>query len=118
MTNNTGLMYNTSPLPPYGSRAVIADVPRRNYSLVGNIELTFHSNTEYPATPYNVSFVPDMRSNFFSFHVVQKHQTIVLSRRSGAHLLDGRLAFPHKKNGSYIRATMVPSDQDRTLVEV
>ena len=65
-----------------------------------------HSRTDYPVTLYDVSFVPDLGFNLFSFHVVQEKHEIIL-HKTGAHLLGGRLVFPRKCNGSSLRATRV-----------
>ena len=50
--------------------------------------------------------IPDLGFNLFSFHVVQEKHEIILNK-TGAHLLNGRLVFPRKRNGSSLRATRV-----------
>ena len=72
---------------------------------MGKIDLVFHSRTDYKVTLHNLSFVPDLGFNVFSFHVVQEKHEIVLTK--GAHLLGGRLVFPRRRNGSSLRATTV-----------
>ena len=57
-------------------------------------------------TLHDVSFVPGLGFNLFSFHVVQEKHEIILDK-SGVHLLDGRLVFPRRRNGSSLRATRV-----------
>ena len=47
-----------------------------------------------------------VRLNLFSFHVVQEKDEIILNK-TGAHLLNGRLVFPRKRNGSSLRASRV-----------
>ena len=73
---------------------------------MGKIDLVFHSRTDYQVTLHNVSFVPDLGFNLFSFHVVQEKHEIV-HNKTGAHLLGGRLVFPRRRNGSSLRATRV-----------
>ena len=68
---------------------------------VGKLDLLFHSRTDHPVTLHDVSFVPDLGFNLFSFHVVQEKHEIILSK-TGAHLLGGR-----RSNGSSLRATRV-----------
>ena len=66
----------------------------------------FHSRTDHPVTLHDVSFVPDLSFNLFSFHVVQEKHEIILNK-TGAHLLNGRLVFPCRSNGSSMRAARV-----------
>ena len=66
----------------------------------------FHSRTDHPVTFHDVSFVPDLGFNLFSFHVVQEKHEIILNK-TGAHLLNGRLVLPRRSNGSSPRATRV-----------
>ena len=64
------------------------------------------SRTDHPVTLHDVYFVPDLGFNLFSFHVVQEKHEIILNK-TGAHLLNGRLVFPRRSNGSPLRATRV-----------
>ena len=73
---------------------------------MGKLDLVFHSKTDHPVTLHDVSFLPDLGFNLFSFHVVQEKHEIILNR-TGAHLLSGRLVFPRWSNGSSLRATRV-----------
>ena len=66
----------------------------------------FHSRTDHPVNLHGVSFVPDLGFNLFSFHVVQEKHEIILNK-TGAHLLNGRIVFPRRSNGSSLRATRV-----------
>ena len=61
---------------------------------------------DHPVTLHDVSFVPDLGFNLFLFHVVQEKHEIILNK-TGAHLLNGRLVFPRRSNGSFLRATRV-----------
>ena len=82
-----------------------------HFPLRKNKILLYHSKTEIPSTLYYVSFKPGLGFNIFLFHVIQENYKIVLNR-SVAHLMGGRLTFPHKKNISYVRSTRVPSGQN------
>ena len=73
---------------------------------MGKLDLVVHSRTDRPVTLHDVSFVPELGLNLFSFHVVQEKYEIILNR-TGAHLLGGRLVFPRRSNGSSLRATRV-----------
>ena len=106
MTRNADLMYNTRPPSPHRSRIILGDGSIKNVHFVGKHDLVFHSRTDHPITLHDVSFVPDLGFSLFSFHVVQKKHEMILNR-TGAHLLGGRLVFPHMTNGSSLRATRV-----------
>ena len=73
---------------------------------MGKLDLVFHSRTDHPVTLHDVSFVPDLGFNLFSFYVMQEKHEIILNKTE-AHLLGGRLVFPPKCNGSFLRATRV-----------
>ena len=88
------------------SRTILGDVSIRKVQFVGKLDLVFHSWTDHPVTLHDVSFVPDLGFNLFSFHVVQEKHEITLNK-AGAHLLGGRLVFPRRSNGSSLRATRV-----------
>ena len=70
------------------------------------LDLVFHSRTNHPVTLHDVSFVPDLGFNLFSFHVVQEKNEIILIKTE-AHLLNDRLVFPRRSNGSSLRGTRV-----------
>ena len=70
------------------------------------LDLVFHSRTDHLVTLHDVSFVPELGLNLFSFHVVREKHEISLNR-TGAHLLGGRLVFPPRSNGSSLRASRV-----------
>ena len=106
MTRNADLMYDTKPPSPQRSRIILDDGSIKNVQFVGKVDLVFHSRTDYQVTLHNVSFVPDLGFNLFSFHVVQEKHEIVLNK-TGAHLVGGRLVFPRRRNGSSLRATRV-----------
>ena len=106
MTRSADLMYDTRPPSPHRSRIILGDESIKKVQFVGNIDLVFHSRTDYPVTLHDVLFVPDLGFNLFSFHVVQEKHEIILNK-TGARLLDGRLVFPCRCNGSSLHATRV-----------
>ena len=106
MTRNADRMYDTRAPSPHRSRIILGDGSIRKVQIVGKLDLVFHSRTDHPVTLYNVSFVPDLGFNSFSFHVVQEKHEIILNK-IGAHLLNGRLVLPRRSNGSFLRATRV-----------
>ena len=72
MTRNSNLMYDTRPPPPHRSRIILGDESIKKAQFMGKADLVFYSRADYPVTVYDVSFVPDLGFNLFSFHVVQK----------------------------------------------
>ena len=106
MTRNADMMYDTRPPSPHRSRIILGDGSIRKVQFVGKLDLVFHGRTDHPVTLHDVSFVPDLGFNLFSFHVVQEKREITLNK-AGAHLLNGRLVFPRRSNGSSLRATRV-----------
>ena len=106
MTRNADLMYDTRPPSPHRSRIILGDGSIRKVQFVGKLDLVFHSRTVHPVTLHDVSFVPDLSFNLFSFHVVQEKHDII-PNKTGAHLLNGRLVSPRRSNGSSLRARRV-----------
>ena len=106
MTRNANLMYDTRPPSPHRSRIILGDGSIRKVQFVRKLNLVFHSRTDHPVTLHDVSFVPDLGFNLFSFHVDQEKHEIILNK-TGAYLLGGRLVFPRRSNGSSLRATRV-----------
>ena len=106
MTRSAELMYDTKPPSPHRSRIILGDGSIRKVQFVGKIDLVFHRRADHPVTLHDVSFVPDLGFNLFSFHVVQEKHEIILNK-TRAHLLNGRLVFPRRRNGSSMRATRV-----------
>ena len=75
----------------------------------------FHTRTNHPVTLHDVSFVPDLGFNLFSFHVVQEKHEIILNK-TDAQLLNGRLVFPRRSNGSSLSATREGREHTRARV--
>ena len=99
-------MYGTRPPSLHRSRIILGDGSIRKVQFVGKLDLVFYSRTDHPVTLHDVSFVPDLGFNMFAFHVVQEKHEIILNK-TGAYLLNGRLVFPRRSNGSSQRATRV-----------
>ena len=97
MTRSAELMYDTKPPPLHRSRIILGDGSIRKVQFVGKLDLILHSRTDHPVTLHDVYFVSDLGFNLFSFHVVQEKHEIVLNK-TGAHLLNGRLVFPRRRN--------------------
>ena len=107
MTRNADMMYDTRPPSPHRSTIILGDGSIRKVQFVGKLDMVFHTKTtDHPVTLDDVSFVPDLGFNLFSFHVVQQKHEIILNK-TGAHLLNGRLVFPRRSNRSSMRATRV-----------
>ena len=80
MTRNADLMYDIRPPSPHRSRFILGDGSIRKVQLVGKLDLVFHSRTDHSVTLHDVSSVPDLRFNLFSFHVVQEKHEIILNK--------------------------------------
>ena len=106
MTRSAELMYDTKPPSPHRSRIILGDGSIRKVQRIGKLDVVFHSMTDHLVTLHDVSFVPDLGFNLFSFQVVQEKHEIILNKTE-AHLLNGRLVFPCRRNGSSLRATRV-----------
>ena len=106
MTRNADMMYDTRFPSPHRSRTILGDGSIRQVQFVGKVDLVFHSKIDHPVTLHDVSLVPDLGFNLFSFHVVQEKHEITLNK-TGAHLPNDRLVFPCRSNGSSLRATRV-----------
>ena len=106
MTRNADMMCDTRPPSPHRSRIILGYGSITKVYFFGKLDLVFHSGTDHPVTLHDVSFVPDLGFNFFSFHVVQGKHEIILNK-TGVHLLNGRLVFPRRSNGSSLRAARV-----------
>ena len=52
-------------MDPNRSRIIHGGGSTKEVEFIGKIYLFFQSNTEYPATLYNVSFVPGLGFNLF-----------------------------------------------------
>ena len=73
ITRRADLMYDTRPPPPHRSRIILGDGSIIKLQFVGKIDFVFHSRTDYPVTLYDLSFVPDLGFNLFSFYIVQEN---------------------------------------------
>ena len=104
MTNDACKMYCMRP-PPSGQQEVItSDGTRVRVECVGNIDVVFHGRSDEKITLCDVSYVPGLKFNLFSFHKAQQTHVIILDA-AGAHIMGKNLTFPCEKSGSYLRAT-------------
>ena len=104
MTNDASKMYFMRP-PHFDQKEVItSDGFRLKVECVGNIDVIFHGRSDEPITMIDVSYVPDLKFNLFSFHKAQQTHIIILDA-AGAHIMGKNLTFPCEKGGSYLKAT-------------
>ena len=104
MTNDASKMYCMRP-PHFDQKEVIAsDDTRLKGECVGNIDVIFHGRSDEPVTMIDVSYVPDLKFNMFSFHKAQQMHVIILDA-AGAHIMGKNLTFSCEKGESYLRAT-------------
>ena len=101
MTNDTSCVGH--PLPDQ-REVITSDGTRLRIECVGNIEAVFHGRSEEQITLCDVSYVPDLRFNLFSFHKAQQTHFII-SDAAGAQIVAENLTFPCEKSGLYIRAS-------------
>ena len=80
MTRSAESMYDTKPPSPHRSKIILGDGSIRKVQFVGTLDSVFYSRTDHPVTFHDVSFVPDLGFNFFSFHVVQEKHEIILNK--------------------------------------
>ena len=92
MTNDASKMYCMRP-PDFDKKKVItSDGTRLKVECVGNIDVIFHGRSDEPITMIDVSYVPDLKFNLFSFHKAQQTHVIFLDA-AGAHIM-GKYHFP------------------------
>ncbi|CAM9755395.1 unnamed protein product [Ascophyllum nodosum] len=123
MTNDASKMYCVRP-PPLDQRGVITnDGTRLRVECIGNVDVIFHGRSEEQITLIDVSYVPDLKLFFFSFHKAQQTYVIILDAAlkfnifsfhkaqqthviildaTGAHIMGKNLSFPREKSGSYL----------------
>ena len=105
MTNEASKMYCVRPLFPDQGEVTTSDGTRLRVECVGNINVVFHGRNDEPITLCDVSYVPDLRFNLFSFHKAQETHVIIFSDATGAHTVGENLIFLSEKSGSYLRAS-------------
>ena len=104
MTNNTSKMYCVRPTLPGQKEVITSDGTKLREECVGNIDVVFHGRREEQITLCDVSYIPYLKFNLFSFHKVQQTHVITLDA-AGAHIMGKNLTFPCEKIGLYLRAT-------------
>ena len=106
MTNDASKMYCMRPPHFHQKEVITSDGTRLKVECVGNIDVIFHRRSDEPITMIDVSYVPDLKFNLFSFHKAQQTHVIILDA-AGAHIMGGNLTSPCEKGGSYLRATQL-----------
>ena len=103
MTNDASKMYCMRP-PHFDQKEVITSDGFLKVECVGNIDVIFHGRSAESITMIDVSYVPDLKFNLFSFHKAQQTHVIFLDA-GGAHIMEKNITFPCEKGGSYLSAT-------------
>ena len=94
-------MYCVRP-PPLDQREIItSNGTRLRVDCIGNIDVLFYGRSQEKITLIDVSHVPDLKFNLFSFHKAQQTHVIILDA-AGAHIMGKNLTFPCEKSGSYL----------------
>ena len=70
-TNDASKMYCVRPPLPDQREEITSDGTRLRVECVGNIDEVFHGRSEEKITLCDVSYVPDLKFNIFSFHTAQ-----------------------------------------------
>ncbi|CAN0479223.1 unnamed protein product, partial [Ascophyllum nodosum] len=68
MTNDASKMYCVRPPPLDQRRVITSDGTRLRVECIGNIDVLFHGRSDEPITLIDVSYVPDLKFNPFSFY--------------------------------------------------
>ena len=77
MTNDASKMYCMRP-PHFDQKEVItSNGTRLKVECVGNIDVIFHGRSDEPITMIDVSYVPDLKFNLFSFYKAQQTHVII-----------------------------------------
>ena len=96
MTNDASKMYCMRP-PHFDQKEVItSNGTRLKVESVGNIDVIFHGRSDEPVTMIDVSYVPDLKFNLFSFHKAQQTHVIILDA-AGAHIMGKISLSPVRK---------------------
>ena len=93
MTNDASKMYCMRP-PHFDKKKVItSDSTRLKVECAGNIDVIFHGRSDESITMIDVSYVPDLKFNLFSFHKAQQTHVIFLDAAE-AHIMEKKYHFP------------------------
>lgn len=123
-TGNEEGLFDCYPPPIEKSKLVLLNMRALDVRCFGKLKLDMvmdtSSTTTKTVTLLDVAYVPGLRSNLFSLHAVQEKTTVVLdSSGVHVHLLDGgRLFFPRRESGSYMRATRITPHTPHTAVSI
>ena len=101
MANGATKLYCVRPPPPQTNGKLLrAMVPDSEWTMSGTL-MWCHGKSEEPITLCDVSYVPALRFNIFSFHEAQQSHVIILDA-VGAHIVGENITFPCEKNESYL----------------
>ena len=103
-TNDASKMYCVRPPLSDQRELITSDGTGLRVECVENIDAVFHGRSDEAITLCDVSYVPDLKFNFSSFHKAQQTHVIILDAAE-AHIAGGNLAFACKKRRSYLRAS-------------
>ena len=90
MTNDASKMYCVRPPLPDQREVITSDGTRLRVECVGNIGVGFHGRSKEQITLCDVSCVPDLEFNLFSFHKAQRTHAIILDA-AGEYIVGGNL---------------------------
>ena len=108
MTNDASKMYCVKPSLPDKKEVITRDGSRLRVAYIGNNDVLFHGRSEEQITLIDVSYVPGLNFNLFSFRKAQQTLVIILDA-AGGHIMGNNRTFPCEKSGSYLRVTrLVP----------
>ena len=95
-SNDASKMYCMRP-PHFDQKEVItSNGTRLKVECVGNIDVIFHGRSDEPVTMIDVSYVPGLKFNMFSFHKAQQTHVIILDA-AGAHIMGKISLSPVRK---------------------
>ena len=104
MTNYATKMYCVIPPRSDQREVTTSGGTRLVVKYLRNTDMVFRGRSDEPTTLCDVSNVPGLRFNLFSFHKAQQTHVIILDA-VGAHIMGGNLTSPCEKSGSYLRAS-------------
>ena len=101
MTNDASKMCCMRP-PKFDQKEVTtSDRTRLKVECVGNNDVILHGRSDEPITMIDVSYVPDLKLNLFSFHNA-RHTHVIILDAAGAHIMGENITFPCKKSSSQV----------------
>lgn len=92
MVHNNANMYDIRPSPPGRKAIMIGDKRMSRVKYVGSVDVVFHANTDERRTLVDVSYVPGLGYNLYSWHAVQK-TNIVISDAMGGYIIGTNVTY-------------------------